>query len=438
MNDLQPLIHTLAERLPALASDGETLFAYVYGEQTDFARLSRSRINQLGHIHQRRLTLTLSDGRSAVKDTWDFDAGALDTLAPRIERLRGDLAASPDDPYLSLDASPRTAHSGQPYEERDLEPWLEALLANTADDDLVGIALSGPQGFGLASSLGHALSHRSGGLSLDASLFTPTHQAVKIEWSAPADGPADPAAALAQARERLALLGGEPYAPAPGRYRAYLAPEALTELLGVTVWQGFSRQAVESGNSPLDRLFRGTAGFAPNVRLRELREDSNAPPFGAAGHTLPGAVDLVIDGRAGDTLVSPRAALEYGGTINSDSGMPIALTLDGGDLAEADALAALGTGLYLGRLWYANLSDPTHCRVTAMTRYDCFWVEDGRIRAPLAPMRIDASLYSLLGPDLIALSRERHRLEDTSSYERRASGHQLLPGALCAALPVTL
>ncbi len=110
----------------------------------------------------------------------------------------------------------------------------------------------------------------------------------------------------------------------------------------------------------------------------------------------------------------------------------------GGELAQAEVLARLGSGLYIGNLWYLNYSDRPAARITGMTRFACFWVEDGRIQAPLASMRFDDSLYSLLGSQLEALTGERELSLSTRTYHERHHGSTLLPGALLGRLPLTL
>jgi predicted Zn-dependent protease len=117
---------------------------------------------------------------------------------------------------------------------------------------------------------------------------------------------------------------------------------------------------------------------------------------------------------------------------------PEALEMDGGDLAEADVLATLGDGLYLSDLWYCNYSDRNACRITGMSRYACFAVAGGELAGPLAPMRFDASIYDLLGDGLQALTRERERMADASTYERRSTATQHLPGLLVDGFPLTL
>ena len=55
-----------------------------------------------------------------------------------------------------------------------------------------------------------------------------------------------------------------------------------------------------------------------------------------------------------------------------------------------------------------------------MTRFATFWVEGGRIVAPVTPMRFDDSIYRMLGDELVDLTRERELLPDASTYGERS------------------
>ena len=151
-------------------------------------------------------------------------------------------------------------------------------------------------------------------------------------------------------------------------------------------------------------------------------------------------VSLIDEGKLGDALVSPRSAKEYGlATNGANSGeAPESLDLAAGRLAERDALAALDTGLYISNLWYLNFSDRPAGRITGMTRFATFWVEDGKIVAPVTPLRFDESIYRLLGEALVDLTREREFLPDPGTYGERQTSSARLPGALVAALRFTL
>jgi len=109
-----------------------------------------------------------------------------------------------------------------------------------------------------------------------------------------------------------------------------------------------------------------------------------------------------------------------------------------GKLAEKDALKALGTGVYISNFHYLNWSDVETARVTGMTRFSCFWVENGELVAPISNMRFDESLYDLYGSKLEDLTKERSLIPETGSYGLRNLGGALLPGILVRGIKFTL
>ena len=112
--------------------------------------------------------------------------------------------------------------------------------------------------------------------------------------------------------------------------------------------------------------------------------------------------------------------------------------MQGGDLRADEVLAALDTGLYVGNLWYVNFSDRMHCRMTGMTRFATFWVENGRIVAPVEAMRFDDSLYRVLGDELERLDAEPELVLNDSTWGERATGGMKLPGVLARSFELTL
>ena len=104
----------------------------------------------------------------------------------------------------------------------------------------------------------------------------------------------------------------------------------------------------------------------------------------------------------------------------------------------ADAPQQLGTGIYISNLWYLNFSDRASCRITGMTRFASFWVENGQIKAPLNVMRFDESLFRILGEHLVALTQETETIMDDRSYGERHTGGAILPGALLKSMRFVL
>jgi len=112
--------------------------------------------------------------------------------------------------------------------------------------------------------------------------------------------------------------------------------------------------------------------------------------------------------------------------------------MGGGSLKEADILETLGTGVYLSNLHYLNWSDMIGGRITGMTRYACFWVEDGKIVAPIENMRFDDSIYSFLGEKLEAVTEKLHINPDVGTYEGRELSAIVCPGVLLKSFSLTL
>jgi predicted Zn-dependent protease len=180
------------------------------------------------------------------------------------------------------------------------------------------------------------------------------------------------------------------------------------------------------------------SALSPKVTLIESTAEGMAPGFQGDGFVKPPRVTLIEQGRLRDALVSPRSAKEYGLVPNAGAESPEAMELSPGDLESAQILDALDTGLYVSNLWYLNFSDRPAGRITGMTRFATFWVERGRIVAPVTPMRFDDTIYRMLGENLGGLTRERELLPDVSTYGERSTSSSHLPGALISSLKFTL
>jgi predicted Zn-dependent protease len=182
------------------------------------------------------------------------------------------------------------------------------------------------------------------------------------------------------------------------------------------------------------------ARLGASVSIVENTRDGFAPGFQENGFLRPDEVALVDKGAYASCLVSPRSALEYGVSTNgaAASEMPVSIDIGAGGLPIDSVLRELGSGIYVGNLWYSNFSDRTACRTTGMTRFATFWVENGEIQAPLEVMRFDETLYRMLGENLIGLTRERETILDPGTYYERSTDSARLPGALIDDFTFTL
>jgi predicted Zn-dependent protease len=214
----------------------------------------------------------------------------------------------------------------------------------------------------------------------------------------------------------------------------------MDELLWMLNWGGVSAKEQRTQQSTIQQLVDGEATLSEQITLREHIAGGLAPAFDEVGFTRPQAVDLVRAGRHAGSLVSPRTAKEYGIESNgaNEAEAMQALELAPGRLPRAEALRALGTGVYVGNFHYLNWSDRSAARITGMTRFATYWVERGEIVAPLAVMRFDDSLYRMLGTELDALDDEADWILNSGTYGGRSVETSRVPGALLKALRLTL
>ena len=141
-----------------------------------------------------------------------------------------------------------------------------------------------------------------------------------------------------------------------------------------------------------------------------------------------------------NTLVSSRTAAEYKQTTNyAETGEFLrSPKMEAGSLQQEDVLKALDTGLYLSNIHYLNWSDQLGGRVTGMTRYACFWVEDGQIVSPIEDMRFDDTVYNFFGKSLEHVGKDTEFIPNTSTYGNREIGGTICPGILANSFALTL
>jgi len=411
-------------------------------EQSQFIRFNHAKVRQAGEVSQASAQLRLiRDGRQAEQQVTLSGDTQLDLqrLRAALEQLRQTLPLLAVDPYLRLDESAWHNLSQQEQPLPELDQVLAVLDREAGDLDLVGIYAAGPICRGFASSFGAFGWHQANSFNFDWSLFHSNGQAVKANYAGQCWSADDFTARLRQAREQLGFLGRPAITLEPGSYRAYLAPAAMDEIAGMLCWGGFSAQALATGNSALQRLYNGDAQLHPQVSFSEQVSGSLSPAFSDEGSPRLD-VPLIEQGKARQRLVSARSAVEFELLANGADSYesPCALSLAPGSLPSEQILERLGTGLYISNLWYLNYSDLPAARMTGLTRFATFWVENGEIQGPVSTMRFDDSLYSLLGSQLEELTQEREMILSTSTYGQRSTGSSHLPGALVKGLTLTL
>ncbi|MBE0547345.1 MAG: TldD/PmbA family protein [Rubrivivax sp.] len=422
---------------------------HLCAETSDFLRFNQGALRQATGVQQTYVTVAVERGQRRTESLLSL-CGDLAADVQRLQAERTLLTAQldliDDDPGLQRPAiatHSRRDERGALATAAHVIALVHEAAARGPKQDLVGFYAAGPVAHAFADSLGSRHWHRVESFHFDWCLYQRADKAVKTVYAGTHWDDAGFAARLDEATSRVQLLERPARTLQPGAYRVAFAPAAMAELLGMLGWGGFSLKARRTGVSSLMRLQRGDAAFAPGFHLDETIARSTTPAFSPEGFARPAEVALVKDGRppaTGGTLSSPRSAVEYGMPTTGAHGgeSPEALHLHGGNIPDADLLHVLGTGLYISNLWYLNYSDRAACRMTGMTRYACFWVENGELVAPLNVMRFDDDVLRLFGPGLVGLTATPEFIPNSDTYGARGLGSVTTPAAVVEGLTLTL
>jgi predicted Zn-dependent protease len=422
----------------------EVLLANLAGESTDFIRLNNNDVRQAGSVDQQKLSVDLIEGQRHVGGTINVtgDRSMDDTrVAGLLAQLRDQRRLVPDDPYLLFNTEPTTTDNVKTGDIPTPDAALADIRTAGQGKDLVGIYASGDTFHGFANSLGQRNWFQSSTFNLDWCFYLQADKAAKniyagFDWSDDAF-----ARKVDWSSQQLTALARDPKVLGPGDYRTYLAPRAMEEVMSLLSYYGaFGKRAHETKQSPFLRMLAGDATLSPQVSISENTAGGVAPNFESAGFVRPDAVQLIVDGKLKETLVSPRSAQEYGVATNGAHGgeYPESMAIAPGTIPTDGVAEELGTGLFVGNLWYTNFSDMSACRTTGMTRFATFWMDSGEIVAPVSALRFDDTAFNMLGDRLEGLTDDAEVLLDPSTYMERSTASARLPGALLSGMRFVL
>lgn len=421
----------------------EILLSRFNGENSDFVRFNGEAVRQAGSVLQRSIEFELVDGRRHVSSSVTLSEDA-ETDRRRTGEVLGDLREQirfvPEDPYLLHATDTGSTTDERPADLPDGEGAVDRILDACAGRDLVGIYASGDVFSGFASSLGLRHWFRGATFNFDWSFHHRGDKAAKNGYAGTVWDDDTFSTKVDWTSRQLEVLTRPPIGLEPGSYRTFLAPAAMVEIMDMLAWGGFGLRAHRTKRSPLLRMFTADASLHRAVTITEDIAGGSAPSFQSDGFTRPDRISLIESGRPANHLVSPRSALEYGIETNGAEGHegPVSLAMEPGDIPAGSELEALGTGLFVGNLWYLNFSDRAAGRLTGMTRFATFWVENGEIVAPVNVLRFDDSVFRLLGDQLVGLTSDSELFLDPSTYGGRSVSSQRVPGALVENMTFTL
>lgn len=426
----------------ASLSDAEAATLNLSAEETLFVRFNGNRVRQNTDVEQITLSLQLQCGGRTSEQARSLSghiAQDVEAMAQVLNRCREELRVLPIDPHqvpVENHGQSDAEFDGQLLSPEDV---VSAVVEPAQGCDMAGLYAAGVVIRANRNSKGQRHWFATQTFFMDYSLYNGA-RAVKGSYAGSQWDSAAWAANLAHSKHLLALMDRPLQSVKPGQYRTYLAPRAVADLVGMMGWNALSAAAWKQGRSPFKKLADKETSLSPLVDITENFGLGLTPRFNAQGEVSAVATPLIVKGALATLLVSSRSSKEYGLTANGagEEEGPRALDMAPGTLDEKDVLAALGTGLYLSNLHYLNWSDPVSARVTGMTRYACFWVENGEIVGPIQDMRWDESLYDALGTKLLALTSHTAIDPAVETYTQRALGGSRTPGALIDNFTFTL
>lgn len=446
-NISQEYFYALADFATGHLQGTEIFTAYLIAENSDFIRFNHGKIRQPGSIVQANLQLRLMQDVEQHPKQSSITIGLVgdvaydqQLVAQSLKSLRSTFAYISVDPHLLINTTVQNSEHIEENQLGSVEDMVDDIIRHSDGLDCVGILANGGIFHGFANSLGQRNWFASYSFNWDWSLVHSVDKAVKTSYAGKQWHTSQYIEKMNLAKQQLQMLSRPSKTLDTGEYRAYLSPVALWEILELISWGGFGLASHKNKTTPLLHLLEGNHTLSPKFSLLEDVGGGCSPNFQADGFLRPHTVSLIEQGRLTGALVSPRSAKEFSTqtTGASSAETPDSLLVSAGTLAKSDIISTLDTGVYIGNLWYLNYSDRAAGRMTGMTRFATFWVENGEIVAPINVMRFDDTISRMLGTSLEAVTAETEFLLSSSTYFHRSTGSARLPGVLLNSFRFTL
>ncbi|MBK1988206.1 TldD/PmbA family protein [Sphaerospermopsis aphanizomenoides BCCUSP55] len=444
LSTLEKNFDQLIEMLLIKKAENEHFTVRLNSEISQFTRFNHAKVRQTGLVADGWIQITLMENqRTSFRQIpftgeWESDWQLAYTA---LQDLRDELTLLPIDPYLVLPTENNTSREVNIGKLLAPETVVGNILESVADLDFTGSYAGGVVIRGYGDSNGQKHWFVTDSFNLDYSLFLTSGQAVKGTFAGSEWDESAYIAKINDGKQQLAMLSRSPKDLPKGQYKTYFAPAAVADLLAMLSWGAIGEADIQQGNSALAALSRQEKQLSEKLSLKENFQLGLVPRFNDLGEMAAPELKLIEEGVLVNSLVNSRTAKEYNkqanGANSSETLRSPEISL--GNLRFEEILTSLDTGLYLSNLHYLNWSDRPTGRITGMTRYACFWVENGEIVAPIENLRFDESLYRFWGAEnLIDFTNFQEFIPEVGTYESRQLGGSLVPGMLVEDFTYTL
>ena len=415
----------------------------MWGENSQFIRLNDSKIRQTGVVQDLSYSIQLINNNRQVSCSFTLNGSSKNdkNLVEKVlEKLRSDIKNVPEDPYIVLPVCGESSIEENKGELPSFDKVSDMLLPVMQGVDLTGIWASGLIFTGVANSLGQSHWFETETYSLDYSLITVGQKMVKDCFAGTIWNQNQYEKYLHNSKKKIDLMKKDSIKVKPGTYRTYIAPAGVSDIISMLSWGGISESSLQQKDSALLKMREDSKNLSPCFTLKEDFTTGMVPRFNENGEIAQESLPLIVNGQLKNTMVSSRTEKEYGIKSNFAEGNEglRSPSISAGDLKESEILSNIDKGLYLSNLHYLNWSDRLGGRITGMTRYACFYVENGEIIAPIENMRFDDTIYNVFGDNLKSVTDFRQLIPNIGTYGGRDMGGTYCPGILLNSFDLTL
>jgi PmbA protein len=224
------------------------------------------------------------------------------------------------------------------------------------------------------------------------------------------------AAAIGREAAAKARATADAVAVDPGDYSVVLEEYAVTDVMDMLGYLGFSALAVQESRSFVEP---GKRIGSDLVTITDDGSDPDGLPMwfdyeGVAKQRVPLVKAGLCQGVVYDSQTAARDGAQSTGhglpAPNPYGPFPINMIMEPGDATRDELIGGLDRGLLVTRFHYTNPVHPKLAIVTGMTRDGTFLVEGGKIVAPVRNLRYTQSYLDALA-GVVAIARDRKTLK---------------------------
>ncbi|MGV8949410.1 MAG: metallopeptidase TldD-related protein [Candidatus Paracaedibacter sp.] len=413
---------------------GESLALSLSAEDSLFVRMTQAKVRQSSEVQQGFVELNFFKNNCNLKMSVPFTFQPekdLQVCQEALRRCREEAVHLPEDKFIQLPSKHGQFHQDT-SKKIDGYSLVDHCLDRVQGADFVGILSAGDV---IRANLNSRFLNqwfKTSTFSLDCSFYAKNRQAVKGLYGGQLWQNEEFETLIVKKLHQLEQLNKPLMTLEKKKYRAYFSPSAVATLMESLSGGLASREAYQRGQCAFKKLVDGKQHLSPMFSLQENFTGGQIPPFNEVGEIGPEILSVVEQGRFKNLLCSSRSAKEYNVTSNFASTREAlrAPEILPGHLPGAKEMEALGTGIYVSDLHYLNWSDIQQGSITGMTRFGCFWVENGQIVAPVKDLRFDESLYHFWGTGLEGFTDKAETHPKTGTYFERDLGSIKAPGML--------